>query len=260
MAKKAKQALPFKRRSSYLADPADLYMEEDPGKRHYDPRVHNPPNERDVRWIMKHGVQKAVLVSKEGDRVVVIDGRQRVINALEANRRLEEQGVDPIMIPVAPKRGDAVTLFQIRVICNKHRKDDDPVTEAYTMQQYLDMGHNEEDCADLWGVTKQTVKNRLYLLELAPEVQKAVVEGKITVTRALKLRNLSFEDQVEALSRKPRARKSRRPSKKKVRHVLSANGALPTPVRAAIQWANGEIDDAEATRQIKGFKKALGVS
>ena len=253
-----KQALPFKRRSSYLAFPEDLYMEKEEGKKHYDPRVHKKFVERDVKWILTHGVQNAVLVTKEGDRIVVVDGRQRVINATEANRRLVAEGVERIMIPVAPKRGGAVTLFQIRVICNQHRQPDGPVTEAFTMQQYLDMGHNEEDCAELWGCTTRTVRNRLCLLELCPEVQRAVTEGKITVSRAIKLRNFSFEDQKRALEkRQTRALLARRPAKKKVRQVLSANGSLPPPVRAAIQWANGEITDEQAATKIKGFKLAL---
>lgn len=263
---KAKQALPFKRRSSYLAYPEDLYLEKREGHKHYDPRVHYAPVERDVVWIMKpgHGVHKAVLVEKMGDKIAVVDGRQRVINALEANRRLQAEGVPRIMIPVAPKRGDAKSMFQIRVITNKHRRNDDPVVEAHTMQQYINMGHNEEDCAELWGCTRRTVLNRLHLLELCPEVQQAISAGKTTVGRALKLRDLSYEEQKKALERKPPPAKPRRPSLKKALGVVnfSGNGALSSqpllpPIRAAILWATGQISDEEAARKIKGFKKAL---
>ena len=255
---KRKQALPFKRRSSYQAYPEDLHMETQPGKKHYDPRAFHEPVERDVRWILKHGVQKALLVEKEGDRVTVIDGRQRYINTCEANRRLEAEGQPRIMVPVAPKRGDPVKLFEIRVICNAHRKQDDPVTEAHLIQQYLDMGHTDEDASDLWGYTTRTILNRLYLLELCQEVQQAVVTGKINVSRAIKLRNLSFAEQRRALKEKPAPRKTRRPSLKRVRLVTQSKKAkLRDDVLAAIRWAAGEITADEAGQKIKGFKEAL---
>ena len=260
--KTKKQALPFKRRASYLAYPEDLYLEKKAGQKHYDPRVHHTFVERDVVWMLKpgHGVHKAVLVEKEGDRVTVVDGRQRVINLLEANRRLVAMGHPRKMLPVSPKRGDATSLFQIRVICNKHRQEDDPVTEAFLMSQYLNMGHNEQDCAELWGYTDRTVRNRIYLLELCPEVQQAVIAGDLQVTAAIRLRNLSRTEQIEALHRKPEPKKSRRPSPRKFKALLASNGTLPPPVRAAIQWANGEITDEQAAKQIKGFGRALEVS
>ena len=253
-----KQALPFKRRSQYLAYPEDLYLEKKPGKKHYDPRVHEPFTERDVRWMMVHGVLQGVSVEKAGgDRVVVVDGRQRVINSLEANRRLVEQGLPRIRIPVVPKRGDEITLFRIGVICNEHRKPENPVSQAYKMSKYMDLGHDENDCADLWGVTDRTVRNRLYLLDLCDEVQKAVVEGKITVSNAIKLRALSHAAQRKALKAPKPERKARRPSQKKIKLVLDERVKLPKTVRVAIQWVTGEITDEEAAKEIKALGKAL---
>jgi ParB family chromosome partitioning protein len=259
VATKPKQALPFKRRSSYLAYPEDLHLEKCSQKKHYDPRVHNTFEEKVVRWMMVHGVQQAVAVEKAGDLCIVVDGRQRVINALEANRRLEEQGVDRRMIPVVPKRGDVITLFQIGVICNEHRRPENPVTQAYKMSKYMELGHNEDDCAELWDVTTRTVRNRLYLLELCEKVQRAVIEGTVTVGNAIKLRHLSVKDQVAALKApKPERSKVRRPSKKKIARVLKDAARLPKQVRAAIEWVTGQITDEEAADQIKGLAVLVG--
>lgn len=259
--RRSKKALPFKRRSSFLAYPEDLHLEKTSGKKHYDPRVHSVFVERDVAWILTHGVQKAVLVEKCGDQCVVVDGRQRVINSREANCRLVAEGGERIMIPVAPKRGSAIKLFQISVICNTHRRDDCPVTEAFKMQQYLDMGHNENDCAELWGVSKYTIRNRLNLLSLCDEAQSAITAGTITVTRALGLINLSAKDQKAALKKKPTRKRSRRPSKKKIEKVLAFEGvALPAPVRVAIEWVTGVITDKEAAEKIKSLGSALAAT
>jgi len=253
-------ALPFKSRKGFSCYPEELYMERQEGRKHYDPRVHLPFVERDVVWIMTPGigVLQAVTVTKDEEgRVVVLDGRQRVTNSLEANRRLVKAGLPPLQIPVVAKRGNPDALFQIRVITNQHRQPDDPVTEAHTMSQYRSMGYDEDDCATLWGYTTRTIRNRLYLLQLCREVQRAVIEGKITVTRAIRLRDLGRAEQIEALHKKPEAKKKRRPSPKRVKTVLASNGSLEASVRAAIQWTNGEITDKQAEKKIPGFKKAL---
>ncbi len=255
---KKSRALPFKRRDGHLAFPEDLYLEKVEGQQHYDPRVHLPYVERDVQGILKHGVLEDVLVERQGDRVVVVDGRQRVINALEANRRLVKKGLPKIMVPVSPKRGTVDALFEISVICNEHRRPDDPVTQAFKIQQYLNLGRNEDDCAVLWGCTKKTVQNRLKLLALCAPVREAVTAGTLKVSKALRMVNLSFADQKRALAPRPPAPKApRRPSAKKVNLVLSANGALPAPARAAIRWVRGEITDQEAVALIKGLGSVL---
>lgn len=257
--RKPKQSLPFKRRNSYLAYPEDLYLETREGQPHYNPRVHRAFTEKTVQGILDHGVLEDVLVERCGDKAVVVDGRGRVINALEANRRLLAEGLPKVMVPVSPKRGGSDALLEIAVICNDHREQDDPVTEAYQIQRYMDMGRNEDDCAQLWGVTKKTIQNRLKLLALCPEARKAVAEGSLKVSRAVRLSSLSYEEQREAMTAKPKPR-AKRPPKKKVQRLLNSNGHVPAAVRAAIQWINGEISDDQAAAKIKGFKRALGDS
>jgi len=250
-----KKALPFKRANAFMAYPEDLHLEKVQGQKHYDPRVHHKFVERDVKWIMRRGVLEAVKVDKCGSKVVVIDGRQRVINALEANRRLVKDGEPPLLIPVVLKRGDPATLFEFSVIANEHRQADNHVTQAFKFQQYMNLGRNEEDCAELWGVDKQTVKRRIKLLELCPEVQQAVAEGRVTSMRAIGWCNLSYEDQRAQLEeKKPAAAGPRRPSPKRIEKVLTASAKLSPAVRAAIEWAAGHLSDQEAAEQIKGFE------
>lgn len=243
---------------TYRMDPEDLCLETTPGKKHYDRRVHYPPEEKIVLGIMRRGVREHVLVEKCEGKAVVIDGRQRVTNAREANRRLRMKGLPTKLVPVSTEKGDPLTLFEITVITNEHRRPEDPVTQAFKMQQYIDMDQNQADAAELWGCTKRTVQNRLHLLELAPEVQEAVVVGTLPAHKAILWRDLSFADQIKQLNKKPAQRVvKKRPSAKKVQAVLASNGKLPEPVRAAIQWLQGDLTDEDACRKIKGLKKAL---
>lgn len=264
-----KQALPFKRRSSYQAPPEALHLETDPNQRHYDPRVHYPPVERDVTWMTDHGVQIPVVVEKdvERDLIVVVDGRQRVINLREANRRLAADGKDTHLIPVVVKKGSPTFLFEVEVVTNEHRQGDNPVVQAFKMKQYLSMERKDakegelntvDDAAALWGVTDRTVRNRLYLLDLCEEVQQAVIEGSITVSRAISLRGLPKAEQKKALKKKPAPKaKAKRPSAKKVERVLGVNGKLPKTARVAIEWATGLISDDEAAEALPALGRIL---
>lgn len=243
---------------TYRMDPENVYLETTPGKKHYDRRVHFPPEEKIVLGIMRRGVKEHVLVEKCEGLAVVVDGRQRVTNAREANRRLREKGLPTKLIPVSTEKGDPLELFEIAVIVNEHRRPEDPISQAQKMQQYIDMGKDQADASELWGVTKRTIQNRLHLLELAPEVQQAVLDDKVPAHKAIVWRDLSFADQIKQLNKKP-AKKAvkKRPSTKKVQAVLASNGKLPAPVKAAILWVQGDLTDEDACRKIKGLKKAL---
>lgn len=267
MAKK-KQALDAKRANIFLMDPEDLYLETDPGKAYYDTRVHNGFEEHVVKGMLRHGVKQTISVVKQGDLVIVVDGRQRVINALEAKRRQLEEGVpenQTIRLRVQVERGSEEKLREVQMLANFHRRAEDPISAAHKIQAYLDGGRTEEDAAEFLGVVVKTIKNRLKLLDLCPEVQAAISSGKVKASKALAWTNLSYEEQREkleaALNPKPRTTpKIRKPTKKKVKAVLESNGNVPEPVKAAIRWLRGEIDDEEACGKIKGFKKALEVS
>jgi len=265
MARK-KQALDAKRGNIFLVDPDDLYMETDPSKAYYDSRVHHTYEEHVVRGMLKHGVKETTLATKLGDRVILLDGRQRVINAREAKRRQLKDGMDPrdtIRVRVQIERGNEAVLEEVGMIGNLHRRRMNPVTEAEYIAKYLGQGHTEEQAAEFCGFTVKTVQNRLRLLELCPEVRQAITEEQVPASTAMKWSNLPVEEQWKRLDAilnpKPKAKKPRirRPGKKKVSAVLESNGSVPEPVRAAIRWIQGEITDEEACEKIKGLGKVL---
>jgi len=257
--KKKKQSLDAKRANIFMVDPDALYMEREPGKKHYDTRVNNGFNERIVVGMLEFGVKQTVSVEKCGDKIVVIDGRQRVINAREAKRRQVESGAPSLLVPCKVERGDEAKLFKIGIITNEHRIPEDVVSQAHKIQAYMDKGYSEDDAAELWGMTPQTVRNRLKVLELSPAVQAAIVSKEIKVTKALKLRGLSHADQDKKLNAPaPAARpRTRRPKKKHVEAVLAGNGHVNDTVKAAILWVRGEIDNDAACKRIKGLQKVL---
>ena len=199
-----KQAIEGTRLNAFGVVPENLTivgLDTKDGKEHplYDERISLPLDEGLVRNIMVFGVLEPVLVRKNGSFVEVIDGRQRVRATREANRRLAKQGEMTHAVPCFVKRGDEQQIMGV-MLSTFIRQDDSALAKAQKCQRYLDMGRSETDAALVYGVATQTVKNWLALLELAPEVQRAIQSGQLTATAALTLGDLPHVAQVEQLA------------------------------------------------------------
>lgn len=190
-----------------LFDPKDLTLVDDKESALYDERVHNDVDDAMVKNIMAHGVLEPVIVrrngeTEEGPVLEVVDGRQRVKNALEANKRFEAEGKEPILIPAILRRGEDADVMGVMISANEIRKADTPIVKAKKLQRYINMGRSEEQAAVMFGVHVATVKNMLSLLDCHSSVQKAVEAGTITATMAAKeFAKMPRNEQKEALEK-----------------------------------------------------------
>lgn len=195
----SKQAIEGQRINGFLVEPENLKIVTEPSHFLYDERVKLPLDENLVLNIMAHGVKQAVLAKKDGDSVLVVDGRQRVRAAIEANKRLKKEGKEPVRVKVLMEKGDEADLFGTLILANELRHDDTPMIKAKKAARLISMGRSEEEAAITYGVSTATIKNWLKLLDASAKVRKAVDDGKITATAAVKLSALSAEEQDEAL-------------------------------------------------------------
>lgn len=195
----SKQIIEGNRKDMFLRDPATLVIIEDPDHPLYDERVKMPLRESLVRNIMTYGVKEPILVRKNGEAVEVIDGRQRVRHALEANKRLESQGEPSVRIPCVVEGGDDRRLTGLMVTLNEQREQDTPLVRAAKMQRLSDMGYTTEEIADICNIVAPTVKAYLKLESCTTPVRKAVEEGRISATAAAKLADLAREEQLAGL-------------------------------------------------------------
>jgi ParB family chromosome partitioning protein len=223
----SKQALAGSRVNVFLMDPQDLVLvgldDSNQDAALFDPRVLTPPDESLVLNIMVYGVIKPVVVRKNGDGAPeVVDGRQRVKAAREANKRLVAEGKEPVKVRVMPMRADDSNAFGVMLAGNIHL-DDTALGKAQKAAKFMAMGRTEEEVAIAHGVSVSTVRNWLKLLDLAPEVQTAIADNKISPSAALGLGHLDRADQAEALD--------------------EALGAMATPVAGA-----QPAEESDATR------------
>lgn len=246
------------RTNAFTFDPNDLMLIEDENHPLYDSRVAMPLDEALVKSIMYQGVIEPVVVTKQEGQPVVVDGRQRVRCAREANKRLLEMGREPVRVVCVVKRGDESDLFGVAISANENRQDDTPLGRAHKCVRYLAMGRTEEEAAITFGVTRQCIQQWLKLLDCSAPVRKAVEEGKLAASAAVSLADLPTAEQTDALSalladsrqtgKRVTARKAAKAAgkaagkmkgKREIRKKLEETG-LPSGFKAALKWVLGD--------------------
>ncbi|GAB7525350.1 ParB/RepB/Spo0J family partition protein [Paraburkholderia sp. 2C] len=198
MAKNSIEAYGASGKSNVLFfDPDALTLITDPAHPLFDRRALLPFDEAMVRNIRHRGVLETILIHKDPEtgEVVVVDGRRRVIAAREANRRLRDEGLAPVLVPALPKRGKPAELAGMMVATNEHREHDSPINRAEKMQRLRDLGYSDEQIAAEFRVEPPTVASSLRLLDCTSAVRDALEADQITVSHALKLAKLEPAEQ-----------------------------------------------------------------
>lgn len=143
--------------------------------------------------IKEHGVIQPIVVRKISDKYEIIAGERRYKASVLAGKTT---------IPAIITDLDDKNSAEIALIENVQRQDLTPIEEAISYKKILDMGYlNQSDLADKLGKTQSTIANKLRLLNLAEEVQEALLEQKISERHARSLLKLNEDQQQVMLDR-----------------------------------------------------------
>lgn len=263
------------KRDAYMFDPDDLILVTDEKSPLFDERVELPLDENLVLNLMfapdgvPQGVLEPILVVRNAEtgKVEVMDGRQRVKAAREANKRLKKAGLEQIRVPGMVSRARGHQAMGMLISANEHRQDDSPLGKAKKAQRYLELGRDESEIATLFGISKASVKNLLSLLDAPAAVRNAVESGKISTSDGYKLAKLEPEEAkekvAELIEHAPRTSgKKRSKNAGKAREIVNGNekpqvskkaeNAVATDIAA---WIDANWDDcAEVTKAIRDGK------
>jgi ParB family chromosome partitioning protein len=227
------------REDTFSFDPETLVVVTDENHPLYDPRVKLPLEEATIASIQKFGVIMPVIVRKNGDKYEVVDGRQRVLHAREANRRFKEEGKALIKVPSRIRRaaGDLDTVG-VMITTNEVRLDDTVAAKAKKLQKLLALGATEAEAAVVFGCTTASIKNYLAFLDCAPIVQKAIEEHVVPASVAKTLAKVDREEQAKTLSEMVAAGATK--GRAAAKAVKKGKGAITkpsaTPTRATLRW------------------------
>jgi len=137
--------------------------------------------------IRAHGVLQPILVVEAIDGYQLVAGERRLRAATAAG--LER-------IPVVIRQLDAGTQLEVALIENLQREDLDPIEAAHGFRRLVDeFGFTHERIAERVGRARSTVANTLRLLDLAPRVQTALADRRITEGHARALGGLTVDHQ-----------------------------------------------------------------
>lgn len=251
------------RKDCLFYKPEDLKIITDPKHALYDPRVELPLDENLVLNIMVRGVKVAILARHDGGKMEVVDGRQRVRCAIEANKRLKAAGSPEITVPVIIERGADQDIFSVMIATNEHRQADGPVAKARKFSRLMDMGVTKKAACIEFGVSTVTGDNWLLLLNCDKKVQDAVDAGKASAEVAQILSKLPREEQVAKLDEMiaqgvARGSKGKRAAENAVGKTVRQHVRSVKEINAVLEILNAAGADEKLPDPKKLLKWVLG--
>ena len=132
--------------------------------------------------IHQHGLIQPLIVTEVDGKYVLIAGERRWQAAQRA--KLTE-------IPVIVKEATPQEMLELALIENIQRADLNALEEALAYQQLMDeFDMTQEKVAQRVGKGRSTIANLVRLLTLPPEVQQAVMDGRLSGAHARNLASL----------------------------------------------------------------------
>ena len=141
--------------------------------------------------ITEHGVLQPILVTETLEGYQLVAGERRL-------RAAQAAGLERIAA-VIRQLADREQL-EVALVENLQREDLDPLETAEAYRQLIEeFGFSQEEVSNRVGRARSTVANTLRLLDLAPGVQTAVADGRLSEGHGRALGGLATELQDRVL-------------------------------------------------------------
>ena len=141
--------------------------------------------------IKMHGIIQPLVVSKNGNQYELIAGERR----FQAAQRIGLKKV-----PVIVRDVNELEKLELAIIENIQRHDLNAIEEARAYQKLADEYQmNQEEIAAKMGKSRSLVANKMRLLNLPIEVQRGLIDGRITEGHAKTILSLDNPEKQRAL-------------------------------------------------------------
>lgn len=143
--------------------------------------------------IKQHGIIQPLVLRRLGNKYEIIAGERR----FKASTMAGLKTVPAIISNIDDNKSAEVALVE-----NIQRRNLTAIEEAKSYKNLLDRGYmTQEQLAAKMGVSQSAIANKLRLLNLAPEVQDALLKEKISERHARSLLAVPKEEQKEWLKK-----------------------------------------------------------
>jgi ParB family transcriptional regulator, chromosome partitioning protein len=141
--------------------------------------------------IKEHGIIQPLVVSRDGSRFELVVGERRLQAAKLAG--LTE-------VPVIVRQASDQQKLELAVIENIQRHDLNPIEEAKSFQKLVDeFDYSQEDLSKKMGKSRSAIANKMRLLQLPIEIQRALAERRITEGHAKAILAVTGSEKQRAL-------------------------------------------------------------
>lgn len=199
--------------------------------------------------IREHGVIQPLVVSEQSDGTyVLIAGERRLRASMLAGLS---------SVPVVTRQADDRELLELALIENIQREDLSPLeaAEAYkSLEENFNLTH--EEISKRVGKNRASITNTMRLLKLPGDVQRALLEKKITEGHARVLLSLPTpQAQVNAMNHIINNDLNVRQTEEYVRSLVGEKKAPSKTTKQALEPEMQELEDR--LRQMIGTKVSL---
>ena len=137
--------------------------------------------------IREHGIIQPLIVRARGDKFELIAGERRW-------RAAKEVGLKEA--PAIVREASDQEVLELALIENLQREDLNAIEEAHAFSRLAkEFGLKQEEIATKVGKSRAAVANSMRLLELHPQVQSLLTQGRISVGHAKVLLSLKAHDE-----------------------------------------------------------------
>ncbi|WP_186731319.1 ParB/RepB/Spo0J family partition protein [Rummeliibacillus suwonensis] len=128
--------------------------------------------------IKNDGLMTPIMVRPLGDKYEIVQGERRY-------RASKMAGLSEV--PVNIREMNDVDAFHLAVIENIQREQLSPIEEAQAFMKYVEMGFTHEQIAQKVSKGRTYITTKLRLLNLSPEIQDWIAEGRLAEGHAKKI-------------------------------------------------------------------------
>jgi ParB-like chromosome segregation protein Spo0J len=197
-------SIPHTRTSEYLIAPEDIVVKPDLNGRHKLP---------DIDWLIesfaRFGQLQPIDISAEEGKAVLRAGHSRWRAAIEGKKR----GVLPpefklrcSYIRCTPDRKNGYSSDAMGFLANIHenivRNPAEAIDDAYNIAKLEQWSMTHEEIAKIYRQDVKWVEQRLALIDLVPEAQKAVADGRMKLSAAAHFAKLAKQVQSDKMKAK----------------------------------------------------------
>jgi ParB family chromosome partitioning protein len=200
--------------------------------------------------ITEHGVLQPILVTETVGGFQLVAGERRL-------RAAQAAGLE--RVPAVVRQLADREQIELALVENLQREDLDPLETAEAYRQLIeDFEFTQDDVANRVGKARSTVANTLRLLDLAPGVQAAVADGRLTEGHGRALGGLATELQDRVLDSVVGQELSVRQTEELVRRLREPK---PEAAGALVRRTDPELERVEEDlRRSLGTKVSLARS